>query len=73
MALLISSAVAAQKHDTIPARQVIEKGTKGDSILGNEIKKKQLSAPPQITQLKDSLNKKEAVKPKKKKYWFKKC
>ena len=64
--LFISTHVTAQKKDTT-AKQVVEQGTKGDIILGKEIQKQQLSAPPQLLQMQDSVNKQPSAVPSKKK------
>ena len=44
---ITSGTLMAQSKDTPSAKKVVEKGAKGDMILGNEIKKKQLTASPQ--------------------------
>jgi hypothetical protein len=65
---LISGTLLAQSADTVSAKMIGEKGTKGDIILGNEYKQKQLSANPQVLQTAYSIQKKEtAVQSKKKK------
>lgn len=65
--LLMSGRSLAQSKDSVPAKKVIEQGTKGDIILGNENKKKQLSASPQLLQQRDSASKAGYTHPKKKK------
>jgi hypothetical protein len=62
----------AQSNDTLSAKRITEKGAKGDIILGNEYKQKQLSAPPQLLQTADSIINKEPVNTKKKNYRHKK-
>lgn len=56
----------AQNPDTIPVRQIVEDGTKGDIILGNEYKKNQLIVDPQLTTRKKLCKKKEGLCLKKK-------
>jgi hypothetical protein len=52
----------AQSRDTIPtAKQIIEKGTEGDIILGKENRKKQLKASAQFMQATDSIQQKKTV------------
>jgi len=71
---LICGTLLSQSTDTISAKKAVEKGTKGDIILGKENKQKQLSANPQMLQPQDSIQKKEtAVQSKKKKCKNKKC
>jgi len=72
--LLISGNMIAQSKDSVPAGPLIEKGTKGDLILGKENKKKQLNASPQLLLANDSIRKKETgIQPKKKKNKHKNC
>lgn len=56
----------AQNPDTIPVRKIVEDGTKGDIILGNEYKKKQLVFDPQLTPVKKSCKRNEGLCSKKK-------
>jgi len=63
--LLTTGRIMAQSKDSVPARKVVENGTKGDLIVGKENKKSQLNAPTQSLQQKDSL--KPSTQPKKKK------
>lgn len=57
--LLVTCDSMAQKQDSIPARSLIEKGTQGDIILGQEGKKRQLSAKPAMLNPADSSQKKK--------------
>jgi len=57
----------AQAKDSIPTKNVIEQGAKGDIILGKQNKQNQLTAAPQQLQQKDSLHKEASTHPKKKK------
>lgn len=45
--LLATEQALAQSKDSVPAKKIIEQGTKGDIIVGNEKKKAQLNASPQ--------------------------
>ena len=60
------SSLFAQNPDTIPVRQIVEDGTQGDIILGNEYKKNQLIFDPQLTTPKKSCKKTEGLCSKKK-------
>lgn len=53
--LLATEQALAQSKDTVPAKKIIEQGTKGDIIVGNENKKAQLNASPQSLHQGDSL------------------
>lgn len=64
--LLVSGPILAQSKDSVPAKKVIEQGTKGDIIVGKENKKKQLKASPERLQT-DSLRKAAPTHSKKKK------
>jgi hypothetical protein len=64
---LTSITLSAQTNDTLSAKRVTEKGSKGDIILGNEYKQKQLSSAPQLLQSADSVLKKEPASTSKKK------
>ncbi|HET9826502.1 MAG TPA: hypothetical protein VFP87_14280 [Chitinophagaceae bacterium] len=66
-ALLATGRALAQSKDTVPAKKIIEQGTKGDIIVGNENKKKQLTAAPQVLRQRDSTQKAPSAKSKKKK------
>jgi len=57
----------AQIKDSPSAKRVVEKGTKGDIILGKDTKKKQLMASPQVLE-QQSHAKTPYVTPKKKKH-----
>ncbi len=49
----------AQKKDSIPVRSLVEKGSYGDVILGNQNKKARLSATPQMLNAADISQKKD--------------
>lgn len=51
----------AQSKDTTTAQKIIDKGTKGDIILGEKNKKDQLSSTPVFLNPKDSICKKENI------------
>jgi hypothetical protein len=55
----------AQSRDTITAQKIIDKGSKGDIILGEKHKKDQLKDSPVLLHSKDSACKKD-VRPSKK-------
>jgi len=49
--VLIGNSLSAQVEDTtFTAKQIIEKGTTGDLILGKEYKKRQLNIYPELLQ-----------------------
>lgn len=52
--ILLNCSVDAQSIDTLSARQVIEKGSKGDIILGEKNKKAQLKETPVLLNQRDS-------------------
>lgn len=64
--LLVSCRIIAQKQDSIPVRPLVEKGSQGDVLLGNENKKARLSAVPQMLNAVDPSQEK-AIHSKKKK------
>jgi len=64
---LTSGTLMAQIKDSPSAKGVVEKGTKGDIILGKDTKKKQLMASPQVLK-QQSHAKTPYVAPKKKKH-----
>jgi len=49
-ACLASTGLMAQSKNAPGARSLIEKGTKGDFIIGNKIKKDQLKVSPEVLQ-----------------------
>jgi len=55
--LLVSCRIIAQKQDSIPVRPLVEKGSQGDVLLGNENRKARLSAVPQMLNAIDSSQK----------------
>jgi hypothetical protein len=57
---LASCAAMAQKQDSVPVRSLAEKAAKGDVILGQENKKKQLSATSSMLNAIDSIQSKES-------------
>ena len=61
-ALLIGCHAMAQKHDTIPVKPLIEKGSKGDLIIGNKNKQQQLGKSVQVLSQTDSLHKRKGCK-----------
>lgn len=68
MSFLFSMNVSlhAQSKDTIAAQKIIDKGTKGDIILGEKNKKDQLNNTPVLLHPKDSICKKENIQSSKK-------
>jgi hypothetical protein len=53
--LLISCEAMAQRQDKIAVKPIIEKGSKGDLIIGNKHKQQQLRKSPEILAQPDSL------------------
>lgn len=66
MLLLVNCSLNAQSKDTLSAKQLIEKGTKGDIILGEKNKKDQLNAAPVLLQSKDTVCNKKDIRSSKK-------
>ena len=64
--LLINCSLDAQSIDTLSAKQVIEKGSKGDIILGEENKKDQLKDTPVLLHQKDPVCGKDTLRSSKK-------
>jgi hypothetical protein len=58
-ALVVSGESMGQKPDSVPVRSLTEKGAKGDIILGQESKRSQLSAQPEMLNPADSSQKKK--------------
>jgi hypothetical protein len=56
----------AQSIDTLRAKQIIEKGSNGDIILGEKNKKDQLKATPVLLHQKDSVCRKDVLRSPKK-------
>lgn len=63
---LFNCSLDAQSIDTLSARQAIEKGSKGDIILGEKNKKDQLKDTPVLLHLKDSVCRKDVLRHSKK-------
>lgn len=63
---MMSSFLHAQSKDTITAQKIINKGTKGDIILGEKNKKDQLNNTPVFLHSKDSICKKGSIQSSKK-------
>lgn len=70
---MIGGIVSAQSNDTLSAKKLAEKGTKGDIILGNEYKQQQLNVTPQLLKTSDSVITKEPMNTKKKNCRKMKC
>ena len=64
--LLLNCSLNAQSTDTLPAQQIIEKGSKGDIILGEKNKKDQLKDTPVLLHQKDSVCRKDVLRSSKK-------
>ena len=62
----MSGFLHAQSKDTIPAQKIIDKGSKGDIILGEKNKKDQLNNAPVLLHPKDSVCRKDSIKSSKK-------
>ena len=63
---LLNSSLDAQSIDTLSVQQVIEKGSKGDIILGEKYKKEQLKTTPVLLRQKDSVCRKDVLQSSKK-------
>jgi len=63
---LFNCSLNAQSTDTLSARQIIEKGSKGDIILGEKNKKDQLKDTPVLLHEKDSVCRKDVLRSSKK-------
>ena len=61
--ILFNCFLNGQSIDTQPAKQIIEKGSKGDIILGEKNKKDQLKATPVLLHQKDSVCRKHVLQP----------
>ena len=66
LVLIVCSTAIAQKQDSVAVKSLVEKGSQGDILLGNENKKGQLSAAPQMLNITDSSQKKNIHSKKKK-------
>ena len=64
--ILFNSSLDAPSIDTLSAQRVIEKGSKGDIILGEKNKKDQLKDTPVLLHQKDSVCKKAVLRSSKK-------
>ena len=64
--LLVNCSLHAQSGDTLSAKKITEKGSKGDIILGEKNKKDQLNHVPVLPGSKDSLYRKDVIQPTKK-------
>jgi len=60
--LLINCSLAARSIDTLSAKQVIEKGSKGDIILGEKNKKDQIKDTPVLLHQKDPVCGKDTLR-----------
>jgi len=58
---LFNCSLDAQSTDTLSAQQAIEKGSKGDIILGEKNKKNQLKDTPVLLHQKDSVCRKDVL------------
>ena len=52
---MMNCSLSGQSKDTIAAQKIIDKGSKGDIILGEKNKKDQLNSPPVSLHAKDSV------------------
>jgi len=64
---ITSGTLMAQSKDSASAKKVVEKGAKGDIILGKQNKKKQLTAAPTVLKKQHSLHQPNYIPPKKRK------
>ena len=64
---MISGTIMAQNKDSIVSKKIVEKGAKGDIILGKQNKKKQLTAAPTVLKKQHSLHQPNYIPPKKRK------
>ena len=64
--LFINCSLHAQTKDTLSAQQLIEKGSKGDIILGEKNKKDQIKDTPVLLHQKDSVCGKDTLRSSKK-------
>ena len=63
--LIMNCSLSGQSRDTITAQKIIDKGSKGDIILGEKNKKEQLNNPPVSLHAKDSVCRSDARSSKK--------
>ena len=63
---ILSCSVYAQSKDTMTTQKIIDKGSKGDIILGEKNKKEQLNNTPVLLHTKDSVYRKNVIRPSKK-------
>jgi len=59
--LIINCSLYAQSKDTLSAKQIIERGSKGDIILGEKNKKDQIKDTPVLLHQKDSVCRKDVL------------
>lgn len=64
--LIMSCSLRAQSKDTITAQKAIDKGSKGDIILGEENKKDQLKDTPVLLRPTASFGRKDIIRSSKK-------
>ena len=64
--VLFNCSLEAQSSDTLSAKRIVEKGSKGDIILGEKNKKDQLKKTPLSLHQKDSVCGKDVLRPSKK-------
>ena len=64
--LVLNCSLGAQTTDTSSAKQIFEKGSKGDIILGEKNKKNQLKDTPVLLNQKDSVCRKDVLRSSKK-------
>ena len=63
---IMNCSLHAQSKDTIPAQKIIDKGSKGDIILGEKNKKDQLNNTPVLLHTGDSICRKDIFRSSKK-------
>jgi hypothetical protein len=71
-ALVVSCESLAQKQGSVPVKTLTEKGAQGDIILGQESKKKQLTAAPLLLNATDSSQQKKSVQRRRPSAWLSK-
>ena len=59
---IVNCSLHAQSKGTITARKIIDKGAKGDIILGERNKKDQLNHTPVILHPRDSIGRKDIIR-----------
>jgi|GEM_PF-2269420 len=58
---IMNCSLHAQSKDTVPAQKIIDKGSKGDIILGVKNKKDQLNNTPVFLHSRDSICRKDII------------